>query len=102
MAPVTCAMSAVSRPARRSSSKWLGVTIRAAGTARSQKTICRTHEHPADAIADHGIAAIGRVGVGSLDLADGAEDRRPGFERADIAGQHAVAACEHAALGDAF
>ena len=37
MAAVTCAISAVSRPARRSSSKWLGVTICAAGTARSRK-----------------------------------------------------------------
>ncbi len=59
-------------------------------------------EHPAAAIADHRIAAIDGAGIGGFDPADRTQNGRADLDRADVSGEHAVAACEHATLGDAL
>jgi hypothetical protein len=59
------------------------------------------HEHAAFAIADDRIAAIAGVRIGGFHLADRVEDRLPGRDRPDIAGEDAVAGAEHAAIRDA-
>ena len=61
----------------------------------------RPHEHAAADIADHRIAAIARLRIRALDLADRLQDRGADLGRTDIARQHAVAGAEHAALLDA-
>src|SRR5262249_9610389 len=61
-----------------------------------------SHEFAAGAVADDGVATIACIRVGGLDLAHSREDRLPGFDRADIAGQHAVARAKHAEVGDAI
>ena len=60
------------------------------------------HEHVASHIADHRIAAITRLRIGGLHLRHRIQHRRADLGRAEIAGQHAVARPEHAALVNAL
>jgi len=58
------------------------------------------HINAAAGVADHRVAAITRRRIGGLDLGESLEDCLAGLRSAEIAGQHAVATCEHSALFD--
>src|SRR5262245_18208821 len=60
------------------------------------------NENAALGVADHRIAAVARGGIGALHPADRVDHGFAGVERAEIAGEHAVAFAEHAALVDAL
>ena len=59
------------------------------------------HEHAAPDVADHRIAAIAHRRIGAPHLQHGVEDGLADIGRAHIAGEHAVAQPQRAALGNA-
>jgi hypothetical protein len=61
-----------------------------------------TDENAALGVADHRVAAVARGGIGVLHPPDRVNHGFAGIARAEIAGEHAVAFGEHAALLDAL
>ena len=80
-------------PARKSSSKWLGVRMSACGTtvSRMNSGIPGRTNMPAADVAHHRVAAVDRGRVGRLHRRDGVEDHRADRRVALVAGQHRVA-----------
>ena len=60
------------------------------------------HKDAAAGVADHRIAAIARRRICALHQLDGIEHGTAGVGRDEIAGEHAVAFAQHAALRDAL